>query len=58
MTRRTALMVEPLETRALLSGTSVSVTTDQSTYQVGQPVQITVTDTNNTDMAINYPIAG
>ena len=58
MTRRTVLNLEPLETRALLSGTSVSITTDQSTYQVGQPVQITVTDTNTTDQTIMYPVSG
>ena len=46
MRRRTPLIVEPLEGRALLSGLSYSLTTNVSTYQVGQPVQMTFTVTN------------
>ena len=41
--------VEPLEGRALLSDLAVTVTTDQPSYQVGQPVHITVTETNATN---------
>jgi hypothetical protein len=41
--------VEPLEGRALLSGLAVTVTTDQPSYQVGQPINITLTETNTTD---------
>jgi hypothetical protein len=50
--QRRRLRIEVLETRALLSGVSYTLTTDQSTYQVGQPIQITLTGTNNTDQAI------
>jgi len=41
--------VELLECRALLSDLAVTVTTDQPSYQVGQPVRITLTETNTTD---------
>ena len=46
MARKIALRVERLEVRELLSSLSYSVTTDKSTYQVGQPVQLTFTETN------------
>jgi hypothetical protein len=49
MRRRTTLIVEPLEGRALLSGLSYSLTTNASTYQAGQPVQMTFTATNTGD---------
>jgi len=47
-THRRPLAVELLESRRLLSSSSLSysLTTDQSTYQVGQPVQMTFTETN------------
>jgi hypothetical protein len=41
--------VEPLEGRALLSDLAVTLTTDQPSYQVGQPVHITVTEMNGTN---------
>jgi len=41
--------VEPLEGRALLSDLAVTLTTDQPSYQVGQPVRITLTETNATN---------
>jgi len=46
MIRRTRLNVEPLEGRALLSGLAYSLTTDQSVYQPGQPVEMTFRATN------------
>jgi hypothetical protein len=46
MARKIAVSVEDLEGRALLSGITYSLTTDQSTYQVGQSIQITFTETN------------
>ncbi len=46
------LSVEVLEGRALLSGVSFTLTTDQTTYQMGQPVQITYTETNNSDQTV------
>ncbi len=38
--------VELLEARALLSAMSATVTTNQSVYQPGQPIQMTFTETN------------
>ncbi len=46
MARKIALRVERLEVRELLSSLAYSLTTDKSTYQVGQPVQLTFTETN------------
>jgi hypothetical protein len=46
MARKITFCVEGLEGRALLSGITYSLTTDQSTYQVGQPIQMTFTETN------------
>jgi hypothetical protein len=46
MIRSTRPIVEPLEGRALLSGLAYSLTTDQSVYQPGQPVQMTFRETN------------
>ena len=52
MRRNKSLIVEPLECRALLSGLtgvshlSASVTTNQSVYQAGEPIQMTFTFTN------------
>ena len=44
--------VELLEARALLSSLSTSLTTNQSVYQPGQPIQMTFTETNT----INQPV--
>ena len=46
MIRRTHLNLEPLEGRSLLSGLAYSLTTDQSAYQVGQPIVMTFQETN------------
>src|SRR5207302_8206637 len=54
MARRASLIVEQLEGRALLSGVSYSLTTDKSVYQVGEPIQITFTETNDTDQPISF----
>jgi hypothetical protein len=56
MRRGTFLSVEPLEGRALLSGLSYSLTTDASTYQVGQPVQMTLTGTNTSDEPVTLAV--
>jgi hypothetical protein len=55
MARRTgnALRIEDLEGRTLLSSVTYSLTTDQSVYQLGQPVQITYTETNNSDQPVS-----
>ena len=49
MVRRVSLIVEGLENKALMSGLSYSLTTDRPTYQVGEPVQMTFTETNSGD---------
>jgi hypothetical protein len=46
MRRKASLIVEPLECRSLLSGLSATLTTDQSVYMAGQPIQMTFTYTN------------
>ena len=52
MIRRTHLNLEPLEGRSLLSGLAYSLTTDQSAYQVGQPIVMTFQETNVSAHAI------
>ncbi len=51
--KKTRPGVELLESRALLSVLSASLTTDQTVYQVGQPIQMTFTETNTSDQPIN-----
>ena len=51
--RKTRPGVELLESRALLSALSASLTTDQTVYQVGQPIQMTFTETNTSNQPIN-----
>ena len=53
---RMALGVDELEGRSLLSGISYTLTTDQSTYQVGQPIQITFTETNTGDRPVTVSL--
>ncbi len=52
------LVVELLESRRLLSSSSLSysLTTNQSTYQMGQPVQLTFTETNHTSKPVTIAI--
>jgi hypothetical protein len=52
MKRRTPLNLETLEGRALLSGLSYSLTTNQSSYQTGQPVVMTFQETNVSNQVI------
>ena len=54
MARKIALRVERLEVRELLSNAALtySVTTDKSVYQVGQPVVMKFSETNNTDQPV------
>ena len=56
MTRRTSLNIDRLEEKVLLSALSISLTTDQSVYQAGQPVHLIFTETNNTNrpMLVDY----
>lgn len=53
MKRRTFLNLDALEGRALLSGLSYSLTTNQSTYQPGQPVEMSFTETNTSNHVID-----
>ena len=46
MAHKFGVSVEDLERRTLLSGIAYSLTTDQSVYQAGQPIQIAFTETN------------
>lgn len=46
MIRRTRPTLEPLEGRSLLSGLAYSLTTDRAAYQPGQPVEMTLRETN------------
>ncbi len=55
--RRRRFRVEALETRALLSGLNYSLTTDQSTYQVGQTIEITFTETNTSIQPVTVSVA-
>ena len=52
--RRRRLHVELMEPRSLLSGLTYSLTTDQSTYSAGQPIQMTLTATNTSDAPVNF----
>jgi hypothetical protein len=52
MRRRKAWNIEPLEERSLLSAMAVHITTNQSVYQAGQPVQLTFTETNTSNQAV------
>jgi hypothetical protein len=57
MDRRTAVVVERLEERALLSSIAYSLTTSQSIYQVGRPVNLTFTETNTGDEPVTVSIS-
>ena len=57
MRRGTCFSVEPLEGRALLSGLSYSLTTNAATYQVGQPIQMTFTETNTSTQPVTVDVS-
>jgi hypothetical protein len=48
----TRFQLERLEERALLSGLAYSLTTNESSYQPGQPIQISLTVTNTSSQPI------
>jgi hypothetical protein len=56
MRRRFPLSVEVIESRYLLSALAYSLTTNQSTYQSGQPIQFTFTETNTSARPVNIEI--
>jgi hypothetical protein len=54
--RKIAVNVEDLEGRSLPSGIAYSLTTDHLAYQVGQPIQITFTETNAGDEPVSVEV--
>ena len=52
---QTPLSIEALEGRTLLSGLIYNLVTNQSVYQVGQPVELIFTESNPTDTPITLP---
>jgi hypothetical protein len=56
MRRRTRLSVEQIEPRRLLSALAYSLTTNQSTYQAGQPIDFTFTETNTSAAPVNIAV--
>jgi hypothetical protein len=57
MRRRMSLAIEGLEERALLSSLAYSLTTDRSNYRVGQPVEMTFTETNTGDQPVTVGLS-
>jgi hypothetical protein len=57
MARRASPVVEGLEERALLSSLAYSLNTDQSVYQVGQPIEMTFTETNTGDEPLTVEVS-
>ena len=56
MQRKRRLDLETLESRALLSGLSFSLTTNQAAYKVGQAIQMTFTETNTSNQSLTVPV--
>jgi hypothetical protein len=56
MRRKRPLLAEMLEVRALLSSLSYTLTTNQPVYQVGQPIQITFTETNTGNQPVSVEV--
>ncbi len=50
--RKRPMSWERLEDRQLLSGLTYNITSDQSSYQVGQPIQLTFTETNTSTQPV------
>ena len=55
--RRGRFCLEILEVRSLLSGLTYSVTTDESTYQVGQTIGLAFTETNTSTQPMTVSVA-
>jgi hypothetical protein len=51
--RKARPRVEALEGRALLSGLSITLTTNKSVYQAGEPIKMTFTETNTGSQPVN-----
>lgn len=56
MVRRMSPAVEGLEERALLASLSYSLTTDQSVYQLGQPIEMSFTESNTSDQPVTVSL--
>ncbi len=57
MARRASPVVEGLEERTLLSSLAYSLTTDQSVYPAGQPIEMTFTETNTGDQPVTVEVS-
>jgi hypothetical protein len=57
MRRRRCSSLENLEVRSLLSGLTYSLTTGQSSYQIGQPINMTFTETNTGDQPVTVEVS-
>ena len=57
MVRKSGVRVEEVERRTLLSGIVYSLTTDHSTYQAGQPIQIAFTETNTDTQPVTVSLS-
>jgi hypothetical protein len=54
--RKRRLGLESLEGRALLSDLAVTLTTDESVYQAGQPIVMTLTETNTGSQPVGFVV--
>ena len=57
MLRRKSPVVEGLEERTLLSSLSYSLTTDESIYQAGQPINMTFSETNTGNQPVTVDVS-
>ncbi len=55
--KRIELSVDGLEGRILLASVSYTLTTDQPTYQVGQPILISFIETNTGDQPVTVSVS-
>ena len=53
---RRLLSWDALESRQLLTGLTYTITSNQQVYLPGQPVQSTLTETNNTSAPISFGV--
>jgi hypothetical protein len=57
MARKFGVSVEDLERRTLLASIAYTLTTDQSVYQPGQPIQIAFTETNTGNQPVTVSLS-
>ena len=56
MRRKRCWIAEPMDGRVLLSGLMYSLTTDQTAYQFGQPIEMTFSETNTGDQPVTVEL--